>query len=393
VVDLLDVAADRVGEAFPTYPDLEARSRVLLGLSYSSQGQYAAAVKQYEQGLRLYDSEDPAQIHDIVKAKRFMAGSLARLDRTELAEQLMREAHAQAYEFLPPGHPELVAADSVLAFVLQRAGKVEESMPYAQSALNGMADDATSFGPHAGSVLSTFARALRASGDKEATENAYRKTYELMLKAAGDLAPNTGAAAGNLGVFLYAEGRLDEALPWFEKAYEIQSTTLPAAHPVLGVTLFNLASICTELGDFERAEAYAVECLESCQANFGDDHGDTADAHYGLGVLRREQGQFEEAIEHFRFYRDFRLRRHGQDDPPGRRTHYRLLACQVAAGDEPLAQSAADELEALYAELEPDAGPEDPMLSALLEAAALAFSGRPEAARWQARLADFSELE
>ena len=391
VVDLLDLAADRVGEAFPAYPDLEAQSRVLLGLSYSSQGQYSAAVEQYEQGLRLYDSDDPAQIHDIVKAKRFMAGSLARLDRTELAEQLMREAHAQAYEFLPAGHPELVAADSVLAFVLQRAGKVEESMPYAQSALNGMGNDATSFGPHAGSVLSTYARALRASGDKEATENAYRKTYELMLKAAGDLAPNTGAAAGNLGVFLYAEGRLKEALPWFEKALEIQSATLPATHPTRGVTLYNLASLCTELGDLGRAEQYAVECLESCESNFGPDHRDTADAHYSLGVVRREQGHFEEAIEHFRFYRDFRFRRNGREDPPGVRTHYRLLACQVAQAAGAASQAAAEELESIFAELQADAEPEDPMLSALLEAAAPAFGERPEAAVWQARLASFTE--
>ncbi len=97
VVDLLDLAADRVGDAFPAYSDLEAQSRVLLGLSYSSQGQYAAAVAQYEEGLRLFDAEDPEQLHDIVKAKRFMAGSLARLDRVEAAEQWMREAHGQAY--------------------------------------------------------------------------------------------------------------------------------------------------------------------------------------------------------------------------------------------------------------------------------------------------------
>lgn len=393
VIDLLDLAADRVDAAFPRYPDLEAQSRVLLGLSYSSQGQYAAAVKQYEQGLQLYDPDDPSQLHEIIKTKRFLAGSLAHLDRPEAAERLMREAHAQAYESMPAGHPELVAADSDLAYVLQRAGKIQESMPYARSALNGMGSDAVSFGAHAASVLSTFARALRASGDTEATEDAYRMTYQVVVKAAGEHAPNTGAAAGNLGVFLYSEGRTAEALPWFEKAYEIQAATLPEDHPALGVTLYNLSSACADLGDLGRAAEYGQACLLSCEASFGDDHSDTADAHYGLAVICREQGRFEEAAEHFRFYRDFRFRRHGPVDPSGQRTHYRLLACQVAGGLEPRAQDAATELESLYLTLEPTAGPGDAMLTALLEAAAPAFAERPEGPTWQRRLESFSESE
>lgn len=106
---------------------------------------------------------------------------------------------------------------------------------------------------------------------------------EKWMRAAVAVRPRSAAARNNLGVALYEQRKLDEAMAVYRQAIELGSGSA-LAHNNLGVALL-------EKGDHEGAIA---EYRKAIELDPDDPH-----AHNNLGNLLREKRQWDEAIAEF----------------------------------------------------------------------------------------------
>jgi Flp pilus assembly protein TadD len=94
--------------------------------------------------------------------------------------------------------------------------------------------------------------------------------------------PDTSPVHYNLGIALYEQGKVEEAVGHFRKALDLRNAKV---HYNLGVALRAQGQVEEAVGHFRKA------------LDLDPRH---ADAHYNLGLALRDQGQVEGAIRHYR---------------------------------------------------------------------------------------------
>jgi len=95
------------------------------------------------------------------------------------------------------------------------------------------------------------------------------------------VSPLSAAAHNGLGLALFHQGRVDEAIPQLERALEIEPGNFQAND--------NLGDILAQRGQFDEAASYFKKALAA--------YPNLADAHNNLGVILFQQGHVDEAIE------------------------------------------------------------------------------------------------
>ena len=96
--------------------------------------------------------------------------------------------------------------------------------------------------------------------------------------------PDSWMAQNNLGALLLASGRVEEAIPHYEKALELD--------PAVGETHFNLGNALARVGRTDDAIEHYQRALE-LEPRLAGPHAD-------LGSILLDRGQISEAIIHFR---------------------------------------------------------------------------------------------
>ncbi len=264
-------------------PD-DARGHNNLGKSYFEQGNFAAAVAEYREALRLDPNlpyvyinlgsvwermgQLPAAIaieREAVQRRPDWAGV-----RKSLADALnhagnLPEAMAQYREALRL-KPDYAQAENGLGTVLARAGRTAEAMAHVQAAL---------------AMDPNYAEADNTLGTLFAGANRLPEAIACYERALA-LNPDYAEAHLNLGNACFEVGRLSRAIQEYDRAIGLQPE--PAeVHEHLGI-------LCAETGQFARAEAQFEEAL-------------------------RLQPGYREAEENLRRVRAVRSRDSGRSDP------------------------------------------------------------------------------
>ena len=76
----------------------------------------------------------------------------------------------------------------------------------------------------------------------------------------------------NIGSILRDQGRLDEALQYFQRALEIDERALGPDHPSVAMTKSNFAGVLFERGDKKRAIDMYRTAYESLRKSLGAEH-------------------------------------------------------------------------------------------------------------------------
>jgi tetratricopeptide (TPR) repeat protein len=127
-----------------------------------------------------------------------------------------------------------------------------------------------------------LAEALYASEDYKGSEAEYRKVIALNAKGI------TGAQAHHfLGLSLYKQGRIDEAVAQYRSAIDLFGGKYAEAH-------YNLGTALLERKDYPGAEREFRATIEQDKT--------FAEAHFNLGVTLEHQRRFREAAEQFEMY-------------------------------------------------------------------------------------------
>ncbi len=231
----------------PDAPEV-ATGRNLLGIALVQDGEYAAALAQYEQAVQAWTARGDTvrpEMTSVLGNQGWLLGEMNRFD----------EGMA----------------------VLQRAESLMERIPDADGTtradlLLNLASVRTELGDPAGAV----ADLERAAGLLEAAGRTESLHYAALLT--------------NLGAALNTQGRPADALARFEKALALRRKFLDPDAPIVAEALGNMGVTHAMLGEFDKGIPYLQEQVAITEAQFGAEHPQVQRGLYNLGLLRVESG-------------------------------------------------------------------------------------------------------
>ncbi|MBS0197192.1 MAG: serine/threonine protein kinase [Planctomycetes bacterium] len=125
---------------------------------------------------------------------------------------------------------------------------------------------------------------------------------------------DTLVSIGNVGVYLNAIGKPEEAEPYYREALEKSRRVRGQDQPETWSCLANLGNLLVERGRLSDAEPLLREALEQRRRQLGEEHPDTLESRRDWAILLREQGKLAEAGAEFREVLDKRRQTLGAED-------------------------------------------------------------------------------
>lgn len=270
---------------------LNPRARYDLGIAFSDRGQFAEAVPQYEEALRLDQGSASGNQTQVIHTK--LGHHLVVLGRVPEAVAHYREALRLKPDYALAHHnlaQALVLLDQFseairhyeealrlnlggaethadLGYALLHEGRVEEAIPHYREALR--------LAPNSAPGFNNLAYALLVTGRVAESISAYREALRLD--------PRYAAASAGLGYALIQAGQPAEAVTPCEQALRLQPD-FADAHNTLGIALARTGRIPEAIAHFEQALRL---------------DGRLADAHNNLGNALSAAVRPAEAIRHY----------------------------------------------------------------------------------------------
>jgi non-specific serine/threonine protein kinase/serine/threonine-protein kinase len=100
-----------------------------------------------------------------------------------------------------------------------------------------------------------------------------------------------------MGYLLQAQGKLDQAEPYYREALEKRRRVLGGEHPDTLISINNMGALLQAEGKIDQAEPYYREALEKRRRVLGDEHPHTLASIGSMGALLHAQGKPSEALE------------------------------------------------------------------------------------------------
>jgi tetratricopeptide (TPR) repeat protein len=295
VTDLLDQAADRLGESFRSQPEVEGPLRLTLGRSYLGLARHEAAQEQLELAHELCTRALGPGNLDSLNALGWLSIALSQQGRHAEAEPLQARLIELRRRFLGEDHPETLVSIGQMSWILRALGRKDEAIRTQRSAVDGLAR--TRGAEHRDTVV---ARGLLASllGNNDEFEEAERE-FRAAISAMREIVPAGSqdllASLSNFATALHSQQKLGEAEPVYLEVMETQRKMLGEDHPHLWLTASQYARLLVHTDRADEGEAMlrrSVEVLHDC---FGEAHPYAAQAVASHGEALTVLGRLDEA--------------------------------------------------------------------------------------------------
>jgi serine/threonine-protein kinase len=298
---LLDRGAARIDSALAGQPADQSELRTVFGAVYTNLGLYDRAVpilqRALEQRRALYGPSHPA-VADVMDQ---LGSVLMEQHKFDQAEPLLREALAQRRRLFGSRDTTTALSLDHVATLLQKRSDFAGAEPLFREAL---AIRRTVLGDSdytVGSNLSDLGVLLYLRGAYDRAESLDRQALAITAATVGENHPRTARMLHNLAQVEERLGRYAQAESLYRRALAIKRKTLGDLHPSVTTNLHNLAELVRRddrrLGE---AEALLREALELDRRMFGEKHGFVAEDLFTLGVVVREEGELDQALDLFR---------------------------------------------------------------------------------------------
>ncbi len=342
VREVIDRAAQTIGEKFKDKPLIEARLRHTIGGTYCSLGLYSSAEAHAAEAAAVYrrtkGDQDPATL----AAMENLADALSNQGRYAEAEELDRRTlevrrhvlgeehpdtlrsmndlavdlftqghHAKAEELnrrtlevlrrvLGEEHPDTLKSINSLTAILSLQGRYAEAEELYRKTLEVRRRVLGEEHPDTLISMNNLASVLGNQARYAEAEELFRKTLEVQRRVLGDEHPDTLASIGNLALTLDSQARHSEAEELHRKTLEIQRRVLGGGHRDVLWSMNNLAESLENQGRYVEAEVLYRKTLEIQRDVLGEEHPDALLSMGNLGNVLSSQGRYHESEELYR---------------------------------------------------------------------------------------------
>jgi eukaryotic-like serine/threonine-protein kinase len=292
-------------DALPDDPVLRARLLLVLGETYQSVGEAAAARPLLEDALELR-REFLGEAHPATTDARLALGEwLRRQGRLAEAEAMAVQALAAARTgsgggpTADPGRE--AAALDLLGFIHTGMGRTREALIDFSEEVELLRNARTEEGAEVGRALVNLAAVHRRLGRYDDAERLLREAIEQREQTFGPESPLAALTRARLGGLLAEHlARYAEAGELFQEALEVQTSVLGIDHPARGEALEGLGLVAERTGDPVRAEAYFREAIRTLESGLGMDHPNTVGSREVFAGFLGRSGRLDEAEQIFR---------------------------------------------------------------------------------------------
>jgi tetratricopeptide (TPR) repeat protein len=249
VLEALQSAIPKIGQAFATQPAVEAELRHNIGETYLRLSRYPEAEAQ-------------------------LRSSVSILERT-----------------LGPNDPELAGPLNTLGTVRQERGDYAEAETLYRRAL-ALAQTRGQDSDDALNILNNLAYLLMDRGEMAEAEKLMREILSIDRKKLGSNDPNVAYDLNNLGKLLFRAGRYDESEPLLREAAAIFKQT---GHRYLFGVMGNLGELLTAKGDAAAAEPILAEALSTGLSGMGAQSQEVAKVRAQYAACLFHLGKYQPA--------------------------------------------------------------------------------------------------
>jgi non-specific serine/threonine protein kinase/serine/threonine-protein kinase len=253
LMEVVDRAADKVGERFHDQPEAESALRMTLASTYHGLASFAKAQSQAQARLEIEQRLHGPEAAETFKALGQLGHMRYHLVRSSEALELLRQASEGLQRTLGPDNPDTLASRNNLAVAYLGAGRTAEAIALFEAIL-----------------------ALR----------------EKQLGCDDPLALKSRA---NLALAYQAAGRLPEVLRMQEEILRLETAKLGPDHPSTLMSRNNVASAYFAAGRVAEAIALLEATLKPKTVRFGPDHSSTLNSRWLLTLAYERLGRWADA--------------------------------------------------------------------------------------------------
>ncbi|KAH7068389.1 kinesin light chain 1 [Paraphoma chrysanthemicola] len=262
----------------------------------------------------LFDSEPAAEeaLKAWAKVLTNAAWYLEEQGKYSTAQQIAARALTARETTLGLDSQETLDSVDILAWILIERGKYEEAEKLNRRALEGRERQLGQSHSKTLYSVNNLAVTLDCQGEFGEAETLHRRALEGREKALdaetlhrlslegrerelGHRHPVTLLSLYNLAVVLHDQGQYEEAEKLYRRALEGRVEELGNHHPNTLTSLHSLALVLDEQDQYEEAEKLYRRSLEGSEKELGHHHPDTLTSLHNLAGVLYEQGQYEEA--------------------------------------------------------------------------------------------------
>ncbi len=295
VVDVLERAAERLGETFRDRPEIEGPLRLTLGKSYRGLAQYERAAAEFELALELCTRGLGPGHDDSLSALGWMGIVLCETGRHAEAEPLQTRLIELRRRYQGENHPETLMSTGQMSMILRATGRKDAAVQNQRAVVASLEQ---SKGPDAFDTAAARGSLASLLGNNDLFEEAeveFRRAIPALqaTHAPGD--QNLMAALSNFAAVLHGQFKFDEAEPVYVELLSMQEAKLGKNHPHFCVVTLEYARLLASTGRMADAETrlrHAQPILRGC---FGEGHLYASQAANSLGEVLLRSGRPEEA--------------------------------------------------------------------------------------------------
>jgi tetratricopeptide (TPR) repeat protein len=262
------------------------------------QGEFAAAAKDYRDGLQLLAKEpDSRRKQEAVAKAQFGLGvALEYEGRGTEAQASLSAALARQRDLYGEANDDTAQTLKELAVVVDQNGDLKGAIPLMQEAV-AIQRKLQGSTPHPAlaEAISDLALLLQENDQHDQAEKLYLESLAMLHRLYGEKHSNIAMELNNLALLYFSKGDLDRSESTYHDAYMMQRELLGENHSDVAFTLGKIAFVQYEKGHTQQGVATLQESLRLYQRVFPGDHPEVARTMNRLGFWRTLNGDYAAA--------------------------------------------------------------------------------------------------
>ena len=292
----LNQAVPTIDKAFEGQPELEAKVRDSLGMTYFYLGDFKAAQPQLEMGYKLRHANLGAEHPETLSSLHNLAMVNWKLGHIKEAISLARQALEKRRQVLGPEYIDTLWTQLNLGLFLSEDSQYNEAETTLRDAIEACKRTLEPNHHHTLYGQNDLAIVLWMKGKHDDSIALDRETLAGRTVKLGADHPDTLRSMGNLANSLELIGQLDEAETLARRSLEARTRVLGLEHEETLWSMGFLGDVLYDKHEFKQAEDLYGKKVEISRRTLGFEHPETLSAEGKFADILADEGKLDEAV-------------------------------------------------------------------------------------------------